>query len=147
MTWSTVAKYVSHHMAKRTNYDLQNTTQKTKDWETRTSLKTGDELRWFGMVSSSWFVPDPQGSHDSWIYNYLCNQCLSSLTLWVQIQLRRGVVDTTLCDKVCQWLATGQWFSPDTPLSYRYSFRVRVMVFHATFNNISVISWLSVLLV
>jgi hypothetical protein len=29
----------------------------------------------------------------------------------------RGVLDTTLCDKVCQWLATGQWFSPDTPVS------------------------------
>ena len=24
---------------------------------------------------------------------------------------------TTLCDKVCQWLATGQWFSPGTPVS------------------------------
>ena len=24
----------------------------------------------------------------------------------------RGVLDTTLCDKVCQWLATGLWFSP-----------------------------------
>ena len=54
-------------------------------------------------------------SYGSWIYNYLCNQCLSSLVLWVQIPLRRGVVDTTLCDKVCQWLATGQWFSPGTP--------------------------------
>jgi hypothetical protein len=25
--------------------------------------------------------------------------------------------DTTLCDKVCQWHATGQWFSPGTPVS------------------------------
>ena len=25
--------------------------------------------------------------------------------------------DTTLCDKVCQWLATGQWFSSGTPVS------------------------------
>jgi hypothetical protein len=24
----------------------------------------------------------------------------------------RGVLATTLCDKVCQWLATCQWFSP-----------------------------------
>jgi hypothetical protein len=24
---------------------------------------------------------------------------------------------TTLCDKVCQWLAEGRWFSPDTPVS------------------------------
>ena len=28
--------------------------------------------------------------------------------------LRRGVLDTTLCDKVCQLLATGQWFSQGT---------------------------------
>jgi hypothetical protein len=27
-----------------------------------------------------------------------------------------GVLDTTLCDKVCQWFATGQWFSPSTPV-------------------------------
>ena len=29
----------------------------------------------------------------------------------------RGVLDTTLCDKVCYWLVTGQWFSPGTPVS------------------------------
>jgi Ca2+/Na+ antiporter len=23
-----------------------------------------------------------------------------------------GALDTTLCDKICQWLATGRWFSP-----------------------------------
>ena len=50
-------------------------------------------------------------SHGSWIYNYLCNQCLSPLMLWVQIPLRWGVLDTTLCD-ICQWLVTGLWFSP-----------------------------------
>jgi hypothetical protein len=55
--------------------------------------------------------------NQSWIYNYLCNQCLSALKLWVRISLRRGVLDTTLCDQVCQWLATGRWFSPDTQVS------------------------------
>ena len=35
----------------------------------------------------------------------------------VRIPLRQGVLDTTLCDKVCQWLATGLWFSPGTPIS------------------------------
>ena len=29
----------------------------------------------------------------------------------------RGVLDITLCDKVCQWLATGQWISPSTSVS------------------------------
>jgi hypothetical protein len=46
-----------------------------------------------------------------WIYNYLCNRCISPLTLQIQIQLRRGVLDTT-CDKVCQSLAAGLWFFP-----------------------------------
>jgi hypothetical protein len=31
--------------------------------------------------------------------------------------LRRGEFQTTLCDKVCQLLAAGQWFSPGTPVS------------------------------
>jgi hypothetical protein len=56
-------------------------------------------------------------SFDSRIYNYLCNHCLSPLTLWVWIPLRRGVLDTTLCDKVCQWLATCRWFPPRIPVS------------------------------
>jgi hypothetical protein len=29
----------------------------------------------------------------------------------------RGVLDTTLCDKVCQWLATGRCFSLGPPVS------------------------------
>jgi len=29
----------------------------------------------------------------------------------------RGALDTTLCDKVCQWLATGRWFYPGTSVS------------------------------
>ena len=39
---------------------------------------------------------------------------ISLLTLWVRTPLRWCVLDTTLCDKVCQWLATGQWFSQGT---------------------------------
>jgi len=43
-------------------------------------------------------------------YNYLCSQCLPPLMLWVRIPLMARC--TTLCDKVCQWLAAGWWFSP-----------------------------------
>ena len=56
-------------------------------------------------------------SYGSWIYDYLCNQWLSPLTLRVRIQLRRDVLDKTLDDKVCQWLVTGWWFSLGTPVS------------------------------
>ena len=38
-------------------------------------------------------------------------------TLWYRIQPMRGVLDTTLCDKVCQWLANCRWFSPGTSIS------------------------------
>ena len=55
----------------------------------------------------------------NWIYNYPCNQCmcLSPLMLRVWILPRRGALDTTLCDNVCQWLVTGQWFSLSTLVS------------------------------
>ena len=43
------------------------------------------------------------------VYINLCNQCLSPLLLWVWTPLRWCVLDTTLCDKVCQWLAAGRW--------------------------------------
>ena len=35
--------------------------------------------------------------------------------LWVLISNRMRC--TTLCDKVCQWLATSRWFSPGPPVS------------------------------
>ena len=44
-------------------------------------------------------------SHGSWIYNYLHNQYLSPLMLWVRISIRARC--TTLCDKVCQWQVGG----------------------------------------
>jgi hypothetical protein len=50
-------------------------------------------------------------------YNYLCNQSPSPLMLWVHILLGQGVLDTTVCDKISQSLATGQWFSHGTPVS------------------------------
>jgi len=58
--------------------------------------------------------PSWSWSYGSWSFNYLC---LLPLTLWVRIPLMRGVLDTTLCDKVCQWLVTGWWFSVGTPVS------------------------------
>jgi hypothetical protein len=51
--------------------------------------------------------------YGSCINNYLWSQCLSPLKLWV----RRIPLNVTLCDKVCQWLATGLWFSPGPPVS------------------------------
>jgi hypothetical protein len=56
-------------------------------------------------------------SYGSWFSNYMYNQCISPLMLWVRKPLMRGVLDSTLCDKVCQWLTTSRWLSPGTPVS------------------------------
>ena len=45
-------------MEKRTNTDLQNTTQKTIGWGTRTLLSTGDEFRCSGRVGRSCSTSD-----------------------------------------------------------------------------------------
>jgi hypothetical protein len=47
-------------------------------------------------------------------YKLLANR-LSPLMLWVWLPLRARC--TTLCDKVCEGLATGRWFSPGFPVS------------------------------
>ena len=63
------------------------------------------------LLGSSW-----PWSYCSWIYNYLCNQCLSPLMLWAR-KISIGARCTTLCDKVCHWLAAGRCFFPGPPVS------------------------------
>jgi hypothetical protein len=89
--------------------------------------------------------------------NYLCNQCQSPLKLWVRTLF---MTRCTLYNIV--WLATGQRLKHGNCLLFSFFlclFLRYIMVFHcilsvgwfmvfnATFNNISVISWRSVLLV
>jgi len=57
----------------------------------------------FILIMYEKMVPSWSRSYGSWIYNSLCKQYISPLTLWVRIPLRRGVLDTTLCDNVWQW--------------------------------------------
>ena len=58
---------------------------------------------------------------DRMVVGFISTYAISAhhqLTLRVWIPLRRGLLDTTLCDKVCQWLATGRWFSPGITVSF-----------------------------
>jgi hypothetical protein len=45
-------------------------------------------------------------------YLVLLNDMISSV-----FRVRRCVLNTTLCDEICQWLAAGLWISPGTPVS------------------------------
>jgi hypothetical protein len=49
-------------------------------------------------------------THAISVYHHWC-QMFEYCSWW-------GVCDATLSDKVCQWLATGCWFSPGTSVSY-----------------------------
>ena len=46
----------------------------------------------------------------------------------------RGLLDTTLCNKVRQLLATGQWFSPSTPASFT---NITEILLKEALNNIT----------
>jgi len=59
-------------------------------------------------VSWSW-------SYGGWIYSYLYNQCLSPLKFLCSSSDHGEVYSIQQCDKVCQWLATGRWFSLVSP--------------------------------
>ena len=82
-------------------------------------LASREQFSSYTMTRTSYFLMGPSWSwsYGCWIYNYLYSQCLSPLALWVRILLRRGVLNTTLYDKVCQWLTAGQCFSLGNPVS------------------------------
>jgi len=73
--------------------------------------KNSNIQKYWNKFPHKYWGPSWLWSYGSWIYNYLCNLCLSPLMLWVRISI--GPKCTTLCgDKVWQWLVTGWWFSP-----------------------------------
>ena len=50
---------------------------------------------------------------------YVCNRGRRGCDRMVHVVgfRMRGALDTTVCDKVCQWLTAGRWFSLSTPVS------------------------------
>ena len=74
-----------------------------------TTIKPKYYWTWHNYSNHNAWGPSWSWSYGSWIY-YLRNQCLSPLMLWLRISIMARC--TTLCDKVCLWLSTGQWFSP-----------------------------------
>jgi hypothetical protein len=94
---------------------------------------------------------------------YAMNLCLSPLTLWVRIPLGQFVLDTALCDKICQWLgqyqkayeSTGQIYSnswleklrtvrqPDLHLCYIWSDKLNSVIVCLPLFSIFTISFKS----
>ena len=78
----------------------------------------GNKNRSFFDINKPQLIMGPSWawSYGSCSYNYLCGQCSSprKLHVWVRTTFiaRCTWYIIILCDKVCQWLVTGQWFSP-----------------------------------
>ena len=51
--------------------------------------------------------------------------------------LRLGVLDITLCDKVCQCLATGRWFSSGPPVSSTNKIDRHVINLNRVINDVN----------
>ena len=54
--------------------------------------------------------------------------------LWVRISIRARC--TTLCDKVCQGLPTGQWFSPDPSTNKTDHYDITELLLNVALNTI-----------
>ena len=76
------------------------------------------------------------------VFTGICNhQYLSLLTLWVWTPRGRGILDTTLCDKVCLWLAAGQWFSPVSSTNKPGRHDIAEILLKMTLNTITLTFW------
>jgi hypothetical protein len=99
--------FFKNSFVSRTTKDWNSISEDVVNCETVESLNIENSHDHHISPGPSW-----SWSYSNWISKYLCNQCLSLLTLWVRIPLRRGVLDTTLYEQVCQCLAAGRRFSP-----------------------------------
>jgi hypothetical protein len=78
-------------------------------WGVYFSIKFDEFVFFMFFIKFSWCSILTQGlpwSYSEWIYNYLCNQCPSPLTLWVWIPLRRGIQYYVIK------FVSDLWFSP-----------------------------------
>ena len=80
-------------------------------------------------------------SFGGWIYNYLCNQCISTLKLRVRIPHMRGVLDTTFCDKVCQCLKplpqVGGFLRFSLPMKQTTNYKITDILLKEALNTIT----------
>ena len=81
--------------------------------------------------------------YGSLIYNYLCNQCYHHWSCEFESLSWPGVLDTTLCDKTCQWLATHLWFSLGTRPQYCQIIYIFITQYNTLFSLVPIKGTLS----
>jgi hypothetical protein len=79
-------------------------------WWCKWDMRTKPKDQW----KPSNFYLTKQGPLSSWSYgmSWIYISVYYHLSFVFKACSWRGVLDTTVCDKVCQWLAARRWFSP-----------------------------------
>jgi hypothetical protein len=80
-----------------------------------TNKQTNINLNKFAFSHIFWMQASWPWTYGSEFTTTYAISAYHPLMLWVRISTRARC--TTLCDKVCYWLATDRWFSPGFPLS------------------------------
>jgi hypothetical protein len=75
-------------------------------------------------------------SYGSYIYNYLYNQRVSHQSWDLESRSWRDVLNTALCDDVCQLHAAGRWYSPGIPVSPRVGMLYLPLKEHVAFCSV-----------
>ena len=68
-------------------------------------------------LTDYWFLNVGGGHHERMVVGFTTTYAIGAyyrVSCEFEIRSQRGVHDTTLCNKLCQWLVTGLWFSPGT---------------------------------
>jgi hypothetical protein len=112
------------------------------------SRKSHEENRMCSLVVHYWYKSNSNickgwswsWSYGSWIYNYLCNQCLSLLTLWVRTLFmtkctRYNILEVNHCDRKYYIFKFPPNCTHIIVLRFGLDF-VWFIVFNAIFNNI-----------
>jgi hypothetical protein len=71
--------------------------------------------RTFKHIHSIYNMKRPNKRHLIYIYVHYHALLVNIKFICTRIPITWGVLDTTLYDKVCQWLTAGRWFSQSTP--------------------------------
>jgi hypothetical protein len=75
----------------------------------------------FFWVDKSSCPPYQNSGRDCMVVGFTTTYAISVYDYYKRVEFEsrswQCVLDTTLCDKVCQWHTTGRWVSPGTPVS------------------------------
>jgi hypothetical protein len=93
---------------------------------------------WYNYIWSVWRYQRDLGrrGRDRMVVGFTTTYAIKAITTNVVSSnpIRRGVLNATLCDTVCQWLAACWWFSPGRPVSSTNKIEILLKV---TLNTIT----------